>query len=163
MVNNINFFYFYFLYFFLVLVIFIGYIFFKFSFQILSPLPRKPSILSSLPVLLWGCSSTHSPTPTSPISVPPHWASNDYGYVQEPLLPLNPDKDILYNVCSWSHVYSLVDDYIPGSSCGLLGWYCCSSSGVAIPLNSFSLFSIDSIRDLWLSPMIGCEHLSMYL
>lgn len=49
------------------------------TFQILSiPFPsfppsRKHPIISSLPLLLWGCSSIHPPTPTSLLSIPLHW------------------------------------------------------------------------------------------
>jgi hypothetical protein len=42
-------------------------------------------------------------------------------------------------------------------------WYCCSSCGVANPLNSFCPFFNSSIRDPWLSPRVGCQHLLLYL
>jgi hypothetical protein len=52
-------------------------------------------------------------------------------------LPLMPDKTIFCYICRWSHgslhVFSLVGGLIPGSSGGLVGWYCCSSYGVATP------------------------------
>ena len=51
-------------------------IFSLFTFRMLSafpPPPPRPPIPSSLPLLLWGCSSTHSPTPTSLPSIPLHW------------------------------------------------------------------------------------------
>jgi hypothetical protein len=38
------------------------------------PLPScKPPLPSSLPLLLWGCFSTHPPTPTSLPSIPLYW------------------------------------------------------------------------------------------
>jgi hypothetical protein len=37
------------------------------------PTSQKPPIPSSLPLLQWGCSSTHSPTPISSPSIPLHW------------------------------------------------------------------------------------------
>jgi hypothetical protein len=40
------------------------------------PLPET-HIPSSLPLLRWGCSSTHPPTPNSPPLIPLHW--NIYG------------------------------------------------------------------------------------
>jgi hypothetical protein len=39
---------------------------------------------------------------------------------------------------------------------GLVGWYCCSSYGVANPISSFSLFSNSSIGKPVLSPIVGC-------
>jgi hypothetical protein len=56
---------------------------------------------------------------------------------QGPPLPLLPDNVILCYICSWSHeslhVYCLVGVLVLGSSWGggLVGWCCCSSSGVA--------------------------------
>ena len=38
---------------------------------------------------------------------------------QGPLLPLMPDKAIICYICSWSHVYLLVDGLVPGSSRGV--------------------------------------------
>jgi hypothetical protein len=46
---------------------------------------------------------------------------------------------------------------------GLVGWYCCSSYGVANLFSSFSPFSNSSIGDPTLSTMVGCEHLTLYL
>ena len=72
-----------------------------------------------------------------------------------------PDKSILCNICGWSHgllhVYSLVGGLL------LMGWYFCSSYGVANSFSSFSPFSDSSIGDPVLSPMIGCEHLPLCL
>ena len=77
------------------------------------------------------------------------------------------DKAILCYICNWSHasphVYSFVGGLVPGSSGGSdVGWYCCSSYGVANPLSSFSPFSNSSIGDTILSPMVGCKHVTLY-
>jgi len=54
-----------------------------------------------------------------------------------PPFPLMLDKAILCYMCDWSHgslhVYSLVGGLVPGSSGGLVGWYCWSSYGLQIP------------------------------
>jgi hypothetical protein len=44
-----------------------------------------------------------------------------------------------------------------------VGSYCCSSYRVANPFSSFSPFSNSSIGDRLLSPMVGCEHMPLYL
>jgi hypothetical protein len=46
---------------------------------------------------------------------------------------------------------------------GLVSRYCCSSCEVANPFISFSPFSNSSIGDPMFSPMIDCDHLSLYL
>ena len=46
---------------------------------------------------------------------------------------------------------------------GLVGWYCCSSYGVANPFSSFSPFSNSSIDVSMLNPIVGCKHLPLYL
>jgi hypothetical protein len=78
---------------------------------------------------------THSLLPHHPIILL-GWGiepSQDQGL----LLPLMPDKAILWYICSWSHgslhVNSLVGGLVPGSfrRGSLVGWYCCSSFGVA--------------------------------
>jgi hypothetical protein len=56
--------------------------------------PRKPPIPSSLPLLLWGCSSTHPPTPTSLPSVPLHWGH---------LSSLHRTKDLSSHWCMTGH------------------------------------------------------------
>jgi hypothetical protein len=87
---------------------------------------------------------------------------------QGPLLPLMPNKAILCYICNWSHgslhVYSLFGGLLPGSSGGggLVGWYCCSSYGVANPFSSFSPSSNSSTGVPVLSPMVSCEHLPLY-
>jgi hypothetical protein len=56
--------------------------------------------------------------------------------------PLIPDKAILCYIWSRSHglthLYSLVGGLVPGSSEGLVSWYCCFSYGVAVTFGSFS-------------------------
>ena len=55
--------------------------------------------------------------------------------------PLMPDKAIIWYIWGWSHVslheYSLIGDFIPWSSRGMISWYSCSSYGVAKPFSSF--------------------------
>jgi hypothetical protein len=120
----------------------------------LSSFPVSPSE-TSYPIApppasmrLFSHPSTHPPThpllPPLPC-IPLHWGiepSHDQG----PLLLLMLDKAILCYIRGWSHgflhVYSLVGDLIPENSGigggGLVGWYCCSSYGVANPFSSFS-------------------------
>jgi hypothetical protein len=132
------------------------------------PHPLKPPIPSPLPLLLWECFTTHLPIPTSLPRYFLHWGvkpSEDQG----PLLPLMFDKVILCYICSWSHVslhvYSLVGGLVPGSSGSrdLVGWYCCSSYGVANPFSSFRPFCNFSIGDPVLSRMVDFEHPPLYL
>ena len=148
------------LYFNLIFVFIFYWLFSLFTFQMLSPflVPcLKLPTPSSLPVLLLGCSSTHPPTPTSMASIPYTGASIEPSQDQGPFLPLMQDKATLCYICSWSHVYSFVPGLVPGRSGKghLVGSYCCSSSGVANPFNSFSPFSNSSIQDPVLSPMVG--------
>jgi hypothetical protein len=118
------------------------------------PLSQEHPIISSLLLLLWGCSSpttnSHLPTLDSPI----------LGH----LWSLHRTKNLSSHWCTKrtsSATYAagamcFVDGLVPGSSGGgLVGWYC-SSYGVANPFNSFSPFSNSSIRDPALSPMFGC-------
>jgi hypothetical protein len=96
--------------------------------------------------------------------IPLHWSI--YWAFIGPFTPLMPDKAILCYICIWSHVYYLVDGLVHGSSVGgggLVDWYCCFSYGVANPFNSFHPFSNSSIGDPMFSPMVGCEHLPLYL
>jgi len=94
--------------------------------------------------------------PTYHPGIPLHWGiktSQDQG----PLHPLMLDKAILCYICSWSygslHVYSFVGGLVPGSSGGLVGWYC-SVCGVAIhPLTPPFGYpcSVWSLNGLWIS------------
>jgi hypothetical protein len=86
------------------------------------PLHKPP--IPPLPLLLWQCSPTYLPTPTSPRYTPLHWSiepSQDQG----PPLSLIPDKTILCYICIWRHrslrVYSSFGGLVPGSSGGS-GW-----------------------------------------
>jgi hypothetical protein len=58
---------------FFLLAIFFIYISNIIPFPSSPPPSQKHPITSSLPLLLWGCSSTHLPTPTSLPSIPLHW------------------------------------------------------------------------------------------
>jgi hypothetical protein len=151
---------------------FIYWIFSFFTFQILSPFlihaSRKPPIPSSLALLLWGCSSTHPYTPTYLPTLNSPTLGHLLGLHRNiwSLLPLMHNKAILCYICSWSHVFSFVDGLVPGRSGAwgaLVGWYHCSSYGVAKPFNSLSSFSNFSIGDPALSPMVGFEHPPLYL
>jgi hypothetical protein len=78
-----------------------------------------------------------------------------------PLLPLMPNKAFLCYICSCSHVCSLVDGLVPGSS-GVSGWLIfCSSYEVATPFSFFSPFSNSSIGDPTLCSNVDCEHLPL--
>ena len=57
----------------------------------------------------------------------------------------------------WLVVYSLGDLW------GLVGWYCYSSYGVENPFSSFSPFSDSYIGETFLSLMVCCKHLLLYL
>ena len=74
-----------------------------------------------------------------------------------------PDKAILYYICNWSHVYSLIDGLVPvsfgRSVCLILLFFL----WVYKPLHLLQSFSNSSIGDPMLSPMVGCEHLPLYL
>ena len=50
----------------------------------------------------------------------------------------------------------------PGAPGCLACLHCCSLHRAANPLSSFSPFSSFSTRDPVLSPVVGCEHLSVY-
>jgi hypothetical protein len=104
-------------------MLFFYWIFYLFTFQMLSPFPDSPPetpypIPHSL--LLWGCSRTH-PLPSPHPGIPLHWGiepSQDQG----PPLSLMPNKAILCYICGWGHgllhVYSLVGGLVSGSSGG---------------------------------------------
>jgi hypothetical protein len=98
---------------------------------------------------------THPPTPAS---LPSHSITLGHrAFIdQGSLLPLMPNKAILYYIYGWSHgslnVYSFVGGLDPGSSGS---WYCCSSYGVANPFSSFSPSSNSYTGDFTFSPEIG--------
>ena len=120
---------------------------------------QKHPITSSLPLLLWGCSSTHPPTPTSMPLILLHWGicwafigprtspSTD-AWQDHPLLHMQLEPCIF--LCWWLNPW----EFWGG---GLVGWYFCSSCGVANPFNSFSPFSNSSIRDPALGPMLAAN------
>jgi hypothetical protein len=98
--------------------------------------------------------------------LPLHWgitSSQDQG----PLFPLMSDKVIFCYIWGWGHgsfhVYFLFGGFVPGSSGGLIHWYCCSSDGVVNTLSSFSPFSNSPVGDPMHSPMVGCDHAHLYL
>jgi hypothetical protein len=111
------------------------------------PYPPTHSCLTALVFTYTGALNLHRTK-----GLPSHWCH----------------KAILCYICNWSHgslhVYSLVGGLVPGSSGGggLVGWYCCSSYGVANPLSSFIFSPNSSIGVLVLSSMISCKHRHLY-
>jgi hypothetical protein len=83
------------------------------------PLSWNHPIPSSIPLLLWGCSSTHPPNSTSHPLFLYTGASIEPSQDQGTLFPLM--HAILCYICSWSHVYSFVDGLVP-ESFGRSGW-----------------------------------------
>jgi hypothetical protein len=116
---------------------------------VLSPSPapppphfREPLIPFPVALLLWGCSSTHPPTPASKALIPLHWGIYQAfkgprafppidAWQSHPLLHMWLEPCVLLGWClsPWE---------LWG---GLIGWYCCPSYGVANPFISFSPFS----------------------
>lgn len=139
-------------------------------------------MLFFFPVSLLGTTSSNFPLPVSmrvllypthPLpphcpGTPLHWRIKP-SQEQGPLLPLMPENVILCYICCCSHgsfhAYSLVGGLVPRSSYSggcLVGWYGCSSYGIANPFSSFRSFSNSSIGNLVLSPVLGCKHLPLY-
>jgi hypothetical protein len=88
----------------------------------------------------------------SPFPVPTPISEAPY-----PILP--PHASMRVFICSWSHVYSLVDGLAPGSS-GRSGWLILF---FLWGCNSFSPFYNSSMGDAALSPMIGFKNPPLYL
>jgi hypothetical protein len=147
-------------------------IFFNFiSFNYMLPLSWFP--LQKTPITFSSpCFCDGVPPPTHPLllpcpDVPWHWGikpSQD----QEPLVPtdvqqghallhmqLEPSIPRCLLFGRWFNPWELWG--------GLVGWYCCSSYGIANPFSSFSSFSNSSIGDPVLSPMVGWKHHPRYL
>jgi hypothetical protein len=132
----------------------------------LTPPPRNPYPMHLPPASMrvFPYPPTHSWLPA--LELPNTGASIKPSQGQGPLLPRMHDKAILCYMCSCSHgslhVYSLADGLVPvwfGWEKGdLVGWYCCSSYGVANPFSYFSPFSNSLIGDPVLSPVVACEH-----
>jgi hypothetical protein len=146
--------------------LFIGYflyLHFK-CYPLLPPPPHKDPISHpSFPWIYEGVSPpTDPPIPTSLSSVPLHWGiywafigpstpSSRWCMIRLSLQCMKLGPCVL--LC-WRHSpWELFG--------GLVGWYCCSFSRVAIPFNSFGPFSNSSIRDPMLSPIAGFEHPSL--
>jgi hypothetical protein len=127
---------------------------------------HKASIPSLSPLFLWVCSSTH----------PLHFTAQAFLYAGAS--SLHRKKVFLSHWCQKrlsSATYaagaigpSMCTLWLVFSSLralgkgGLVGWYCCSSYGVANPFSSFSPFSNSSIGVPALSLMAGCEHPHLY-
>jgi hypothetical protein len=77
------------------------------------------------------------------------------------------NKAIIFcHMCGWSHGSLHGYSVVGVQSLGVQAvWMVdtCSFRGAANPLISFSPFSISSIRDPMICPMVGCEHLPLYL
>ena len=139
-----------------------------FSFFLVPHLhPRSPLFHPSSPSkLLWGCYPTHPSTLTSQL-----WHSSTLGTKpsqdQGPLLPLMPDKAILWDICGWCHgschVNSLVADLIPESSRAGVWLVDIVVLSIGLPTYIKSPFSNSSIGDPILSPIVGWEHPPLYL
>jgi hypothetical protein len=144
-------------------------IFFLFTFQMLSPFlvsltPRNCHTYSPSPCFY--DFSTHSPTPTYPLSIPLHCdiyrafigAENSPpidSWQGHHLLHIHLELCILLGWwLSPSELWGWV---------GLVGWYCCSSYVVANPFNTFSPFCNSSIGDPMLSPVVSCKLPLLYL
>jgi hypothetical protein len=106
---------------------FINWLFYLFTFQMLSPFLVSP-LKSPHPIPFSFTSKRVLPHHHPPTHLPPHtssiplWWSNRSLQDQGPPLPLMPNKAILCYICSWSHgslhVYSLVGGLVPGCSDG---------------------------------------------
>jgi hypothetical protein len=130
------------------------------------PLPWKPPIPSPPPSFYEGVPSlTHQ-------LLPPLYLDIEHSQDQGPLLLLMPSKVILCYIYGWSyeslHVYSLVGGLVPvsfvGSGCLIL-LFClwgCKPPPASLVLSLTPLLG-DLIGDPVLSPMVGCEHLPLYL
>ena len=152
---------------------FFYWLFYIFTFQILSPFPVSPLELPHpSPFLL--CLFESAPPTTDPFrphcsSIPLHWGIKP-PQDQELPLTLMPDKAIICCLCNWSHaslhVYSLVGGLGPGNSGGggvrLVDTFD-YSFGVAIPFSSLSHSPSSFIGVPMLYPMVGCEYLPLYL
>jgi hypothetical protein len=148
-------------------------LFYLFTFQILSLLlvfSQQTPYPYSYPLLLWGCSPTNLPTPTSlpyhspmvghqaftgPSTSPPPDARQDYPLLHMRLKPwVTPC--VLFG---WWYSPFELWGWGWGS---LLGWYCCSSYEIANPFSIFSPFPNSSIGVPMLSPKVDCEHPNLY-
>jgi hypothetical protein len=135
---------------------------------LLSP-PKIPMPSLLLPVSMRALPPPprHQLSPHCP-SIPLHWGIKPLQDLRPPL-PLMPDKAILSHIYSRSHgslhVYFFGWWFSPwelwekGGGC-LVGWYCCSSHGVANPFSSFSPSPNSSTGVPLLSPMFGCKNLT---
>jgi hypothetical protein len=127
-------------------------IFSLFTSQMLSPFlvssPEHPYPMA-LPLILWGCSLSNPSTPTSPSLHSPTLGNRAFnGPRASPPIDVQQCHPLL-------HVW--LEPWVPPCvlfGCwfslwelwgGLVGWYCCSSHGVANPFSSFGPFSNFSI------------------
>ena len=118
-------------------LIFCIWIFYIFALQMLSSFsvsPLEPPLPFPFSLLLWGCSPTSPPTPTS---LPWHSPTLGNQAFTGPRASFPIDLAICCYICSWSHEYLHVYSghwfSSRGALGGLVGWYCCSSYVVANP------------------------------
>ena len=98
----------------------------------------------------------HSPTLGQPAFTRPRASPLIDARQGHPLLPIQLESWVPSMYTLWLGV--------PLSSMGVLvGWYCCSSHGVANPFSSFSPSPNSSIGVPVLIPMFGCKHPHLHL
>jgi len=129
-------------------------IFYVFTFQMLSPFPP---FVSTLPLLLWRYSHSHLNTlfqaftgPRASLPIDDRQCHPWQHRLLEPWVP--PCVLFSWGFSPWE---------LWGG--GLVGWYCCSSYGVANPFSSFSPFSNSSTGVPMPSLMVSCKHPPLYL
>jgi hypothetical protein len=141
-----------------------------FTFQMLSPFLVSPLLETSYPIPppqasigLFLYSSTHPLLPPCP----------PFLYTGESLRPIGPRTTLPTDAWQGHPMLHMSLEpcvllgwwLIPGISggWGLVGWYFCSSYKVANPSISFNPCSNSSIGVPVLRPVVGCEHLPLYL
>ena len=106
------------------------------------------------PLLLWVCSATHSPTPSSPLCVSLCWD------IKPPSSQIRQSSAIYVSGFLDPSIYTLwLVVYLLGALGGPVSWYC--SYGVVIPFNSFSSSPSSYIGVPGLNQMVGCEYLHL--
>jgi hypothetical protein len=117
-----------FLFFFKFYFIYFYWLFYLFTFQMLSPsqfTPCQPPFPCPSPLLLWGCSTTHLPTPTS---LPSH--SPTLGHQTFTELRASSHIDVPQD---HSLLHMQLEAWVP--SCAVLGWW----------FSSWELWLVDTV------------------
>jgi hypothetical protein len=133
----------------------------------LFPFPVSPSAipLSHPPPTASMRVLPHPPLPHCP-GIPLHWASSlhstkDHSFHWCPTRPSSATYATGVTGASMCTLWLVVKSL--GALGGLVGWYCCSSYGVANPFSSFSPFPNSPIGAPMPSPMFDCKHPYLYL